>query len=162
MAKVIVTTEGTDEGVDAIRTALALLGTDHEFVFLTVGDPPMALTGIASGGDVPGMPVVPDAGMVVEMTHEAEVAASRGLDHVMDRLGVSGRRRVEVGDPGTTIVEVAVDEDADLIVVGATKAGVVRRLLGGSVADQVAHHAPCPVLITRPGHTESPSAGPTG
>jgi nucleotide-binding universal stress UspA family protein len=41
-------------------------------------------------------------------------------------------------------------QDADMIVLGSRGAGGFTRLMMGSVADQVAHHAHCPVLIVPP------------
>jgi nucleotide-binding universal stress UspA family protein len=38
---------------------------------------------------------------------------------------------------------------ADVLVVGASNKGGLRRLFGGSVSDYVAHHAPCPVMLIR-------------
>ena len=40
-------------------------------------------------------------------------------------------------------------EKVNLIVVGPHHTGLLRRVLGGSVSDDVAHHAPCPVLLVR-------------
>jgi len=47
---------------------------------------------------------------------------------------------------------IARSKDADMIVVSSRGAGGFSRLLIGSVAGQVAQHAPCPVVIVRPGH----------
>jgi nucleotide-binding universal stress UspA family protein len=58
-------------------------------------------------------------------------------------------RRIEAGDPAVTIVEIATELDADLIVIGSrVHTGLVEMALG-SVAHQVMTCAPCPVLTMR-------------
>lgn len=65
------------------------------------------------------------------------------------RAGVSVRFLVWEGEPGPAIVEAAVAEAADMVVVGTHGRGRVGRLVLGSVSDHVVRHAPCPVLIVR-------------
>lgn len=68
---------------------------------------------------------------------------------------------VRVGSPAEEIVTLSREVDADLIVVGTHGFGGVRRLLLGSVADAVARHAACPVLIARPkAHHAEPGPPP--
>jgi nucleotide-binding universal stress UspA family protein len=55
------------------------------------------------------------------------------------------------GDPRLVIQEAAVQLRADLIVMGTHGRRGVSRLLLGSVAEQVARTAPCPVLLVRSG-----------
>ena len=52
--------------------------------------------------------------------------------------------------PRAVLADVAADEDARLIVVGAGERGKTARRLIGSVADSVAQRASCDVLIVRP------------
>ncbi|MEZ5293317.1 MAG: universal stress protein [Vicinamibacterales bacterium] len=56
----------------------------------------------------------------------------------------------EIGQPATTIVDYAVRESIDLIVMGTHGRGAVAHLLIGSVAENVVRRAPCPVLTVRP------------
>ena len=54
------------------------------------------------------------------------------------------------GEPGTSIVEAAAAEGADLIVVGRHGRGRVGRFMLGSVSDHVIRNAAAPVLVVRP------------
>ncbi|MCW2953225.1 MAG: UspA domain protein [Conexibacter sp.] len=53
------------------------------------------------------------------------------------------------GDPADAILDVAEEQDSDLIVVGNKGMTGARRFLLGSVPNKVSHHAPCSVLIIR-------------
>lgn len=64
----------------------------------------------------------------------------------LDLEGVDYETVEEVGDPATQLAEVCRVEEADLLVVGRRGAGLVERLVVGSVADRVANTAPCAVL----------------
>jgi nucleotide-binding universal stress UspA family protein len=54
-----------------------------------------------------------------------------------------------VGDPVESIVGAARGWPADLIVIGSHGRDGLGRVLLGSVAEGVARHAPCPVLVVR-------------
>lgn len=51
------------------------------------------------------------------------------------------------GQPAEALL--AASEGADLVVVGSRGLGGFKRLMLGSVSDQVVHHATCPVLVVR-------------
>ena len=55
--------------------------------------------------------------------------------------------RLETGRPAETILSVADEEKADMIVLGARGLGPVKELLLGSVSHRVLAHAHCPTLI---------------
>jgi nucleotide-binding universal stress UspA family protein len=52
------------------------------------------------------------------------------------------------GQPAETLLGAA--GDADLVIVGSRGLGGFKRLMLGSVSDQVVHHAVCPVLVVHP------------
>jgi nucleotide-binding universal stress UspA family protein len=62
---------------------------------------------------------------------------------------VSYQHRMELGPPAEVIVRIARDEHADLIVMGTHGRTGLRRMVMGSVAEQVVRNAPCPVLTLR-------------
>jgi nucleotide-binding universal stress UspA family protein len=63
--------------------------------------------------------------------------------------GVEVRTYARQGDPADAILDVAEEQEADLIVVGNKGMTGAKRFLLGSVPNKVSHHAPCSVLIIR-------------
>jgi nucleotide-binding universal stress UspA family protein len=63
--------------------------------------------------------------------------------------GVQVRTFARQGEPADAILDVAEEENADLIVVGNKGMTGAKRFLLGSVPNKVSHHAPCSVLIIR-------------
>lgn len=57
--------------------------------------------------------------------------------------------RVEVGEYAATILAIAEEIGADLIVVGSRGLGRLKGLLVGSVSQKIAQHAHCSVLLVR-------------
>jgi nucleotide-binding universal stress UspA family protein len=70
---------------------------------------------------------------------------------VADQDDVAIERRVDQGVPAAVLVEES--HDAELLVVGSRGHGGFAQLLLGSVSQQCAQHASCPVVIVR-GKTE--------
>jgi nucleotide-binding universal stress UspA family protein len=93
----------------------------------------------------------------IGMTARQEPADLRGV--AFDVLARDERRFVEAGftvekharegDPANVIIDVAGEQDADLIAVGARGSSGMRRFMLGSVASKLAHHAPSTLLIVR-------------
>jgi nucleotide-binding universal stress UspA family protein len=53
----------------------------------------------------------------------------------------------EIGDPASALSDYCEQVGAGLLIVGRRGAGMVERLVLGSVADRLAHHAPCALMI---------------
>lgn len=86
--------------------------------------------------------------------HEAHTIADRAA------ALTDGDARAERGDPARTIIELAEEEDVDLIVVGTGDRSWLSRLLTPSVSDTVVHDAPCSVLVVRRDDDDDPIAAP--
>jgi nucleotide-binding universal stress UspA family protein len=90
--------------------------------------------------------VPPDPALVAEPDPDARRAAERALEDAGDLADdVDVETVVREGAPAQVLLEEA--DDADLLVVGSRGLGGFRGLLLGSVSQQCAHHAPCPVVI---------------
>ena len=91
-----------------------------------------------------------------ELTAKAEAAAKAETEKVLAALGSSRPESVTIsginGIPAGELIKAG--EGADMIVLGSRGAGGFSRLSMGSVAAQVAQHAPCPVVIVRPPHRD--------
>lgn len=104
--------------------------------------PPAAASAL---GTVGAIPVVPD-----EKTTTAICEAARQTLHSLtEGLSVTARRRVEIGRPGRTIVELTEEAEGRLLVIGARGRTLLRRVTLGSVAERVIRDAPCSVLAVR-------------
>jgi hypothetical protein len=57
---------------------------------------------------------------------------------------------VRLGDPATQLIQVAVDVEAELLVVGTHRRHGLDKMLVGSVAEELIRRAPLPVLVAYP------------
>jgi nucleotide-binding universal stress UspA family protein len=78
----------------------------------------------------------------VDTTLEAAATVAR-------EAGVEVSLYPRQGDPADAILDVAEEQEADLIIVGNKGMTGAKRFLLGSVPNKVSHHAPCSVLIIR-------------
>jgi nucleotide-binding universal stress UspA family protein len=69
------------------------------------------------------------------------------VESVIPLEGIDYETIQELGDPSSKIIEIAEARDVDLIVIGRRGAGLAERLMLGSVADQLCHHSPVPVMV---------------
>jgi nucleotide-binding universal stress UspA family protein len=67
----------------------------------------------------------------------------------LEESGVKALGRLEQGEPAETIVEVAREDDLDLIVMGTHGRTGLSRLLHRHVAERVIRASPCPVITLR-------------
>jgi nucleotide-binding universal stress UspA family protein len=142
MSGIIVGVDGSGHSQRALEWAMHEAAIRHvPLTVLTVHE--------AIRGYYGGMAVYPDD---LARTEDARAAAQVESDKVLAGLDGPHPDSVTVkavhGFPVEELVNAS--RDADMIVVGSRGAGGFARLMMGSVADQVARHAHCPVLIVPP------------
>jgi nucleotide-binding universal stress UspA family protein len=135
MKRIVVGYDGSPEATRALERAAALATALGAAVTVASVSPVTGTGGRAMG------PYDPTDS---PEKHESEVeeAAAKLAKSGIEAEVVSG-----TGKAAASIVSVAKDRDADLIVVGGRDLNALARLFGASVSDSVAHHAECDVLI---------------
>jgi len=137
---VVVGVDGSPESIDATKVAVDLARSQSaKLIIVTVVRPPEGWWGIV--GSPP----------TAEALGDSLTQAQRDiLDLVLrsaDLTDVEYETQEEIGEPASRLVSVCSETGADLLVVGRRGAGLLRRLVVGSVANHVVQEAPCPVLV---------------
>jgi nucleotide-binding universal stress UspA family protein len=83
-----------------------------------------------------------------QMTDNAHRAMQVLINNQIES-GMPADRRVLVGEPARSIVQLAEDEQVDLIVMATHGRSGIKGLFFGSVAEKVVRSAACPVLTIR-------------
>jgi nucleotide-binding universal stress UspA family protein len=93
------------------------------------------------------------AGGIQEEVARAHVEAMAGIVREL----APGRKvhcHAVMGTPASAVSRVALQQRADLVVIGAATAGALSRQILGTTAQRVLRHAPAPVLVLRGGLPE--------
>ncbi|MEO7429947.1 MAG: universal stress protein [Acidimicrobiales bacterium] len=135
-------------GTDGSKTANAALKTAAELSAQCGAD-----LHIVSGYHAKSSLRVSGAGSGVEPWMVSSTDQVEGI--LRDAAEIARRQRIAVtthhesGDPAKALVAIVKQVDADLVVVGNRGMRGVKRLLLGSVPNDVAHNSPCHVLILK-------------
>jgi len=85
-----------------------------------------------------------------ELEQVAQKFLNEQLDgQSVDTNGVTVHRVVAQGDPSASLIEACKQADAEMLVLGSRGRGGFAGLLLGSVGQECAANAPCPVLICK-------------
>ena len=137
---IVLGTDGSDGSKRAAEVAAGMAKRNEAVLHVvTVVRPPEGWWGIV------GSPPTPQAVAGALADAQREI-----IDATVGAISTEGIEVVtaeEIGDPAGVLIEYCEQESADVLVVGKRGAGLVERLVTGSVADRLVHDATCPVLV---------------
>lgn len=141
MYTMLVAVDGSEHADNAVRHALDMARRIGEARIVLVNVQPPAMSGEVSNL------------LTAEEVIDQHVAAGRqalaAAEVLLQAGGVSYDTEIAIGRPAEAIVDCAMKQGCDLIVMGASSHGRVRSLVLGSVAAKVAHIAEVPVTLVK-------------
>jgi len=105
---------------------------------------------------IPPFPKTPASALTLKKIkkdwNQKEEKSRKLLQKALDKAvkaDVKAYTRLEYGQPAEKIIQIAEEEDVDLIVIGGKRISGIRKFILSSVADKIGHEAFCPVLIVK-------------
>jgi len=139
MRNILVAVDGSVYSEAAVRVAAELV-RQHGAARLTLLNVIQVLPSDTGPVEVPGPPAAPEAWAVFAKPQD-----------ILREAGIEAKLLLREGDPAHEIIEAAKAGGYDLVVVGHRGLSPIKAFLLGSVSDRVVSHAPCSVLVVRPG-----------
>lgn len=141
---IVVGTDGSGTATEAVRKATELaVAVGAKLELVSAYEPVSGVRLRQEAQQAPG-----DVQWMVNPREDVDATLQNTADEIRNR-GVDVRIWARQGDPADAILDVAEEQDADLIVVGNRGMTGAKRFLLGSVPNKISHHAPCSVLIVR-------------
>jgi nucleotide-binding universal stress UspA family protein len=140
----VVGTDGSETATEAVKTAVELAKLSNAKLEIVSAYEPVPQSRLREEGE----------GISGDVSHA--INPREDVQFVLDKAaGVAKQAKVDVvthpreGDPADAILDVAEENDADLVLVGNKGMTGARRFLLGSVPNKISHHAPCDVWIVK-------------
>ena len=141
---IVVGTDGSETAKEAVRQATELAKSVGASVHLVSAYEPVPQGRLRQERQQ----VPDDLQWMVNPREDVNTTLEQAGEEIK-QAGVEAESHPREGDPADAILDVAEEENADLIVVGNKGMTGARRFLLGSVPNKVSHHAPCSVMIIR-------------
>jgi nucleotide-binding universal stress UspA family protein len=141
---IVVGTDGSETAHEAVRQAVELAGSVGAKVELVSAYEPVPEQRLRQER----RQAPEDLQWAINPREDVDTTLEAAAE-VANKAGVTVSVYARQGDPADAILDVAEEQEADLIVVGNKGMTGAKRFLLGSVPNKVSHHAPCSVLIIR-------------
>ena len=135
--KILVPTDGSEFAKKAQQHAMCLASVSGAEIY--------AVT-VTENNFVNGLPLDEEVKQLNEMLKERSEENLKEFDKLNDK-NLKINHVIKEGSPAKAILEVANDENIDLIVMGSSGKSGFDRFIMGSVADKVVNSAKCAVLV---------------
>jgi nucleotide-binding universal stress UspA family protein len=142
--RIVVGTDGSETASAAVETAVELAKISKAKLEIVSAYEPIPQQRLREEGE----------GISGDVSHA--INPREDVQFVLDKAAaVAKKAKVDVvthpreGDPADAILDVAEENDADLVLVGNKGMTGARRFLLGSVPNKISHHAPCDVWIVK-------------
>lgn len=140
--KILVPTDGSDFSLKAERAALELA---------KIMDAEIIAVSIVENSFVNGLPLddeVYELNSILKEDSEKNISEFETID-ADEHFDIKITPIIKEGSPAKEILNVAEEEDVDLIMIGSSGKSKFDKFLMGSVADKVSNHAHCSVMVVR-------------
>lgn len=139
--KILVAVDGSPAALEAVRQALRMIseGLRASLVLANVQEPATLYE----------MLLAHDPDVIERVSAEAGMHLLEPARALARAAGVEHEIEVARGDPAHTLVDILENFGCDMVVMGARGMGTLRSALLGSVAHEVLHAAPVPVLVVK-------------
>uniref|UniRef100_A0A1I8HMD3 Usp domain-containing protein n=3 Tax=Macrostomum lignano TaxID=282301 RepID=A0A1I8HMD3_9PLAT len=147
--RVLIAVDRSEHSERAIRWYLSKLHRpSDQLVFVNVSEPPEVALGFGMAG--PAVAEVYSKALDETVAQAKQLAVD--IKELCRGLGAEHVRFLEriARSPGQSIVDLAEEENVELIIMGSRGQGLLRRTFLGSVSDYVLHHTHRPVLVVPP------------
>ena len=147
--KILIAVDGSERSINAVEFAVDL-ATKYDSEICLVHVIPNSIWRYCMATDEEDL-ISPHIikNTIKEMEEEGERLLSSVLTSVKG-AGIEAHAQLDHGYPAKKILQIAKEENFDLIVMGSSDRGTITRLFFGSISDEVIRKAPCPILLVKP------------
>ena len=142
--RIVVGTDGSETATEAVKTAIELAKLSKATLEIVSAYEPVPQSRLKDESE----------GISGDVAHS--VNPREDVELVLGNAAAEAKKaKVDVithpreGDPADAILDVAEENNADLVMVGNKGMTGARRFLLGSVPNKISHHAPCDVWIVK-------------
>jgi nucleotide-binding universal stress UspA family protein len=143
-SRIVVGTDGSETAKQAVREAAELAQKTGASLYVVSAFDPVPQQRLREER----LEAPSDIEHTVSPTEDVDATLAEAAEEGK-AAGIEVRTFARQGEPADAILDVAEEENADLIVVGNKGMTGAKRFLLGSVPNKVSHHAPSSVLIIR-------------